>query len=77
MLTPIQKLDTLLKMFAPKYDGSISSYSYKDIQEISKIDMDNYLNPHEIERILDKLIEDRYIIFRYKKNESNGGAKYK
>lgn len=60
-LTPIQKLDITLKMFAPKFDGSIKSYSYKDIQEISKVDMNNYLNPHEIERILEKLTEDKYI----------------
>ena len=35
-------------MFATEYlMETLYSYSYKDIQQISKIDMDNYLNQHK------------------------------
>lgn len=52
MFTPIQKLDIILKMFAPQKDGSIVSFTYKDIQ-LKVLGQTLDINTEEVPRILD------------------------
>ena len=66
-LNAFEKIDALLKIFAPKTNGEIRSYATNEVIMIIAVDLklsdkDAVKFTNEAPRMIEKLLHDRYLI---------------